>query len=247
MTLFAALGYLRTSSATNVGEDKDSDRRQRVSIEAGARRRGYEIVEWFYDATVSGDDLIDQRPGFAAMLDRIEGNCVRTVFVESADRFARKMLTAELGILLLIKRDVTLFTASGENLTDTQDEMRVAFRQIAMTFAQLEKTRLVKKLKVARDRKSEADNGRRIEGRKGYLRPTQDPDTDARNVSLMEVARSIAPGKTLLAVAAELAAMGHVTRTGRPFSASQVQRLVLGHTPKPKRSRKTEASQIGQH
>lgn len=34
-------------------------------------------------------------------------------------------------------------TATRENLTDTDDEMRVAFRQMAMTFAQLEKTRLV--------------------------------------------------------------------------------------------------------
>ena len=40
MTLVAALGYLRTSSASNVGENKDSDRRQRATIEAGARRMG---------------------------------------------------------------------------------------------------------------------------------------------------------------------------------------------------------------
>ena len=44
MPLVAALGYLRTSSATNVGEDKDSDRRQRATIEAGARRMGYDTV-----------------------------------------------------------------------------------------------------------------------------------------------------------------------------------------------------------
>ena len=34
------------------------------------------------------------------MLDRIDGNGVRTVIVESAERFVRKMLTAELGILM---------------------------------------------------------------------------------------------------------------------------------------------------
>ena len=147
-----ALGYLRTSSATNVGEDKDSDKRQRAAILAGAHRMGCEVVDWFYDAGVSGDVQVSERPGFTAMLDRIDSNGVRTVIVESADRFARKMLTAELGILLLVSRGVALMTASGENLTDTDDEMRVAFRQMAMTFAQLEKTRLVKKLRVARDR-----------------------------------------------------------------------------------------------
>jgi DNA invertase Pin-like site-specific DNA recombinase len=103
------------------------------------------------------------------MLDRIDGNGVRIVLVESSDRFARKMLTAELGILLLVSRGVTLMTAADENLTDTDDEMRVAFRQMAMTFAQLEKTRLVKKLRVARDRASQRA-GRRVEGMKGYTR-----------------------------------------------------------------------------
>ena len=76
------------------------------------------------------------------MPDRIDGNGVRTVIVESAERFARKMLTAELGRLLLVTRGVTLKSASGEDRTDTDDEMRVTFWQMAMTFAQLEKTRL---------------------------------------------------------------------------------------------------------
>jgi len=37
-----AISYLRTSSAANVGPDKDSDRRQRGAIEAFARRAGYD-------------------------------------------------------------------------------------------------------------------------------------------------------------------------------------------------------------
>jgi hypothetical protein len=37
-----ALAYLRTSSATNVGADKDSETRQRVAIEGFAKRTGYE-------------------------------------------------------------------------------------------------------------------------------------------------------------------------------------------------------------
>jgi DNA invertase Pin-like site-specific DNA recombinase len=212
-----AIGYLRTSSASNVGEDKDSEPRQRAAILAGARRLGLEVVEWFYDAGISGDVPVSDRPGFTAMLDRIDGNGVRTVIVESADRFARKMLTAELGILLLISRGVTLMTAAGENLTDTDDEMRVAFRQMAMTFAQLEKTRLVKKLKAARDRASQKA-GRRVEGRKGHTRG--DPE-------LVALAKQIwMEGRTLLATSALLAERGYVTAKGQPFSAAQVKRIV---------------------
>src|SRR5262249_32084360 len=66
-----AISYLRTSSAGNVGADKDSDRRQREAIAAFAKRAGYELVEEFYDAAVSGADAIDSRRGFAAMLKAI--------------------------------------------------------------------------------------------------------------------------------------------------------------------------------
>ena len=51
---------------------------------AFAKSAGYEIVAEFYDV-VSGADPIDQRPGFKAMLDRIAGNGVRTILVESPD------------------------------------------------------------------------------------------------------------------------------------------------------------------
>src|SRR5262249_60385582 len=90
-----AIAYLRTSSVANVGTDKDSDKRQRAAIEAFAKRAGYELVDEFYDAAVSGADPIDMRPSFAAMLKAIEGNGVRTVIVETANRFARGLLVQE--------------------------------------------------------------------------------------------------------------------------------------------------------
>jgi hypothetical protein len=55
-----------------------------------------------------------------------------------------------------------VFTAAGDELTETDDPFKVAMRQIAGTFAQLEKARLV--AKVARDRKRAATG--KCEGRK---------------------------------------------------------------------------------
>jgi hypothetical protein len=63
-----AIGYIRTSSAANIGEDKDSAPRQRIAIERFAKRAGYGIVDWFSDAAVSGADRVDARPGFSALL-----------------------------------------------------------------------------------------------------------------------------------------------------------------------------------
>jgi DNA invertase Pin-like site-specific DNA recombinase len=148
-----AVACMRTSSAANVGADKDSDKRQRAAIEGFAKPAGFALVDEYNDAAVSGADPIETRPGFAALLDRIEGNGVRTVIVEDASRFARELMTQELGIMALISRGVRVLTASGDDLTDSSDPSRKMMRQIAGAFHEYEKARLVAKLRAARDRK----------------------------------------------------------------------------------------------
>ena len=69
-----AVAYIRTSSAANVGPDKDSDKRQRAAIDGFAKRAGFVIIGEFSDPGVSGADPIETRPGFSALLDRIETN-----------------------------------------------------------------------------------------------------------------------------------------------------------------------------
>jgi DNA invertase Pin-like site-specific DNA recombinase len=95
----------------NVGADKDNKKRQRAAIEGFALRDGFIIVGEFNDAAVSGADPVEARPGFTALLDRVESNGVQTVIVEGSSRFARDLVTQELGILALIKRGVRVFVA----------------------------------------------------------------------------------------------------------------------------------------
>jgi len=106
-----AIAYLRTSSPTNASKglsaDKDSDKRQRAAIIGFAAANGYTIVDEFYDV-VSGSDPIDQRTGFKAMLDRIAGNGVRVILVESPDRFARDLAVQLAGHDYLRKLGVEL-------------------------------------------------------------------------------------------------------------------------------------------
>ena len=61
---------------------------------------------------MSGAAPIESRPGFAALLDRVENNGVRVVLVEDASRFARDLVAQELGVLMLIKRGMKVITAS---------------------------------------------------------------------------------------------------------------------------------------
>jgi DNA invertase Pin-like site-specific DNA recombinase len=72
--LVQAVAYIRTSSAANVGAEKDSDKRQRQAIASFAKRSGLELVGEFTDAAVSGADHIETRPGFTAMLAYIASN-----------------------------------------------------------------------------------------------------------------------------------------------------------------------------
>jgi DNA invertase Pin-like site-specific DNA recombinase len=159
--------------------------------------------------------------GFAELLDRIEGNGVRTVIVEDTSRFARELVTQELGILALIKRDVRVLTAAGDNLTDSSDPSRVMMRQIAGSFAQYEKTWLVSKLRAAREPKRQAVG--KCEGRKNWAEVNPKLVLEAKRLR-----RRSPKGhqRSLRDVAAELAKLGFVNQRGAEFSASSIASMV---------------------
>lgn len=212
-----AVAYMRTSSATNVGADKDSERRQRAAIEAYAADAGYEIApdDWFYDAAVKGTDPVTARPGFTAMLDRIAGNGVRTIIVESPDRFARDLTVQLAGHDYLKRLGVMLIPATAPDhfLEDTPTAILV--RQVLGAIAEFEKTTLVAKLRAARDRKKAVTG--KCSGRKSYaeMRP-----------EVVAKARELRPGRSLRKVSAELAAAGFTTPSGLPYSAMAVRSML---------------------
>ena len=80
------MSYLRTSSAANVGAEKDSAYRQDAAVTGYAARTGVEVVACFYDAAVSGADPVASRPGFAAMLAFMHETGIRIILVETASR-----------------------------------------------------------------------------------------------------------------------------------------------------------------
>lgn len=216
-----AVAYLRTSSAANVGGD--SDVRQREAVQRYAASVGLEIVREFYDAAVSGADPLDERPGFADLLAFAKDHDINTIVVETANRFARHLMVQELGLQMLKREGLQLIAAdSPETFTNSDDPMVEAVRQMLGVMAQLEKAMTVAKLKAARDRASVG--GKRVEGRKGY---------DDTNPALVKEAKRLSrkspktgKARSLREIATELAALGFTTATGKPFSASQVQRLL---------------------
>lgn len=221
--LVEALGYMRTSSATNIGAGKDSDKRQRAAIEGYAKSAGFVIVEWFYDKVVRGSDAITDRPGFKTMLQRIAGNGVRTIVVESPDRFARDLAVQLAGHDHLRKLGVTLIPATAPDFFTEDTPTAVLVRQVLGAIAQFDKATTVAKLKAARDRRIAA--GEKCGGRKSYAerdggkqmielaRQLRRPDPDRRQISLRKVA-------------AGLATRGYVTPSGRPYAAAAIASMI---------------------
>jgi DNA invertase Pin-like site-specific DNA recombinase len=200
-----ALAYFRTSSASNVGADKDSEKRQREAVTSFARQNGYEIVGEFYDAAVRGADAIDARPGFQDMLKRIEGNGVRTIIVETASRFARDLMVQEVGHSMLKARGIDLIAADNPSsfLDDTPTAKLV--RQVLGAIAEFDKAMTVAKLRGARERKRRETG--KCEGRKRHAEMNPALVAEARRLR-----RKLPKGgqRSLREVAAELARRGHL-------------------------------------
>src|SRR5215472_17354996 len=211
-----AIAYLRTSSAVNVGADKDSDKRQRAAIEAFARTHGYELAGEFYDAAVSGADPIAERPGFKAMLERIAGNGIRCIIVESPDRFARDLTVQLTGHDFLKSLGVVLIPATAPDFFVEDTPTAVLVRQVLGAIAQFEKTSLVAKLKAARDRKKAVTG--KCGGRKSYA--------EARPDVVLLAKQMHDDGMSLRDISAALAEQGYLTAGGRPYVASAVQAML---------------------
>jgi len=208
-----AVAYLRTSSSTNTGPDKDSDKRQRAAITAFAKAQGYIVIDEFYDAAVSGADPIGERPGFKAMLDRIAGNGIRCIIVESPDRFARDLTVQLTGHDFLKSLGIALIPATAPDFFTEDTPTAVLVRQVLGAIAQFEKTSLVAKLKAARDRKKAATG--KCGGRKTYFEARPDVVAAAKELH--------AAGMSLRRISDALADRGYVTGGGKPYVASAVQ------------------------
>jgi DNA invertase Pin-like site-specific DNA recombinase len=101
--------------------------------------------------------------------------------------------------------------------------MRVAMRQIVGVFSQLEKTRLVKKLRAARERKRQSGDPRWT-GRKPHAK--KHPEVVAMAKRLRRASPVTGKRRSLRKIAVELAAAGHRNERGAVYSAKSVRAML---------------------
>jgi DNA invertase Pin-like site-specific DNA recombinase len=220
-----AFAYLRTSTATNAGADKDSDKRQRSAILGFAKAKKFEVVGEFYDVDVRGADPIHTRPAFAEMLQAIHSNGVRTILVESASRFSRDLIVQETGHQYLKDLGIALIAVDSPDSFLDETPTAVLIRQILGAVSQFQKADLVAKLAGARVR------ARQKRGKAYHEGWTPAPE-EARRLAR----RLHRQGKSLREISRQLAAAGFFVplRKGadpatprKPYSPQSVK-IMLG-------------------
>jgi DNA invertase Pin-like site-specific DNA recombinase len=196
--------------------------RQGETIAQFAAENGYYVKETFRDA-FTGTEA--DRPEFNRMVGMILGNGVRTILVESLDRLARDVMVQSLLLAKLAQHGVTLINCvTGEDVTASmsEDPMRKALIQIQSVFSELEKSRLVGKLRRAREAKK-AQTGK-CEGRKAF----GEKEGEQEIIALMRSLRRKRSGKQMsfAKIAEELNRQGAPTRTGAPWQTTTVQNIL---------------------
>jgi hypothetical protein len=156
-----------------------------------------------------------------AALARIAGNGVRTIIVETANRFARDLMVQEVGFAML--RDTLIAADSPSSFLDDGPTSKL-IRQILGAVSEFDKAMTVAKLKGARDRVRRQRG--KCEGRKSYA----EREGGAELVALARELHTNPNGRSpsLRTIAAALAAQGFVTPSGRHYSPSAVASMLTG-------------------
>jgi len=215
-----AFAYLRVSSKGQVrGHGFD---RQSETIARFAGENGYAVADTFRDA-FTGTEA--DRPEFNRMVATILGNGVQTILVESLDRLARDVMVQSLLLAKLAQHGITLINCvTGEDVTASmsEDPMRKALIQIQSVFSELEKSRLVGKLRRAREAKK-AQTGK-CEGQKAFGEKPGEQEV----IALMRSLRRRRSGKQMsfAKIAEELNRQNVPTRTGAPWQTTTVQNIL---------------------
>jgi len=220
MKKIPAFAYLRVSSRGQTSGH--GFERQAETIQAYAAEHGYIVEETFRDA-FTGTEA--DRPEFNRMLATILTNGVRTILVESLDRLARDVMVQSLLLAKLAQHDITLINCvTGEDVTASlsDDPMRRALIQIQSVFSELEKSRLVSKLRRARE--AVRDKIGKCEGRKAFGEKAGECET----VHLMRALRRKRAGKRMsfAKIAVEMNRRSVPTRTGAVWHTTTVKNIL---------------------
>jgi len=216
-----AVIYVRVSSKGQV-DGTGFDRQMETAL-GYAKKAGYRVIKRYKESHTGTET---ERPVFNQMIQDLLSNGCRIIIVESLDRFARDLSIQMRLLALLMARGITLVAAStGRDITADMksDPMLKAMVQVQGVFAELDKSLLVRKLTKARELRRKQVG--RCEGRKPFgSRPGE-----AEVIERMKQLHRKPKNGTRLGhhqIAMQLNTESQPTRTGKPWSAVTVKRVL---------------------
>jgi DNA invertase Pin-like site-specific DNA recombinase len=210
-----AFAYLRVSSVGQI--DGDGFPRQRAAIERYASANGIAIIRWFEERGISGKTDLENRPALDELFRALNANGTKLVLIERLDRLGRELMIQENLLAQFVKQGFEIVSVTEPSLCD-EDATRVLIRQMLGAIGQFDRTRIVEKLKAARQRKRLQAG--RCEGRKQYGERSGEQEVIQRIVNLNS------SGLNYEQIARELNAEGIAARKGSWFG-STVRRVIL--------------------
>jgi DNA invertase Pin-like site-specific DNA recombinase len=231
------VNYLRVSSLGQ--KDGDGFERQADALKRFCDAHSLTRVTAFHESCTGTSDAVD-RPQFAKMMEFIAQrnvedpavrNPIKAIVVERMDRLARDLMVSEMLLKSVRECGLQVFSADQGAITDMAsdggDPTRVLVRQLMGAIAQWEKSVLVKKLKLARDRIKAS--GKHCEGTKPY-------GSMAGEIGFLKLMLQwfFAEGKNFSEIAMLLNSMDARTRSGRIFKPQNVRMIITNHNNKQK-------------
>ncbi len=215
-----AVAYLRAST----DEQHLGPEAQRAAIEAWAAREGVTVVAWHTDRGVSGGSELDNRPGLVAALGELRAVGAGVLVVARRDRLAR-----DVGVAATIERAASASGAhvvSADGVANGDTPADKFLRTILDAAAEYERalirarTRAALAAKRARGERAGTVPYGFTADAAGRLSPCAAEQDVIRQVKALRAA-----GLSFRAVAAELARVGLVGRTGNPIGLEQLAKI----------------------
>jgi len=224
-----AVLYCRVSTEEQATEGVSLEA-QEASLRAYCAMRGLEVVEVVIDAGVSGAKPLAGREGGSTVQDLATRGKVCAVVAWKLDRLFRDACDCLAVTQVWDRRGVALHLVDlGGQAVDTSTAMGRFFLTVMAGCAELERNQIRERTSAAMAYK--VDRGEFIGGQLpyGYRLGADGVRLEAVEAEQRVIcaARGLrAGGLSLRAVASELDRLGYVSRSGRPFQAEQVRRLL---------------------
>ena len=227
------VGYMRTSSQVNVGDDKDSEKRQLRAIKSYCKNTKLFLKETFYDAGVSGSKELKDRPALLNAINYCLENNITKIVVENSDRFSRSLLQQEVMLMTIASKGISVLCCDNDKFSDV-NESNVMFRQIGGAFNQYQRSLLVNRLAQSR-------NNKKIENKKKRLRKYTTLDGNGKCEGAPQYYVNVEAGKYVNEIKKMYQRKTHslrqisahmfhfhklVNKNGNMLSAAQISRIV---------------------